>query len=89
MITTKEFEIRKKLGTKFRIKQYVDSEGDVVYKIQRKHWYGWGSTEPYGWLSLYERVYVTYDGAVKAAKELIEKEVNRSNVRTKYFYYPF
>lgn len=89
MITTKEFEIEKKARKKFRIKQYVDIDGDVVYKIQRKHWYGWGCPEPYGWLSLYDKVYVTYDSAVRAAKELIEKELNRSKVRTKYFYYPF
>lgn len=89
MITTKEFEIEKKAYRKFRIKQYVDIDGDVVYKVQRKHWYGWGYTEPYGWLSLYVTVYVTYDGAVKAVKELIEKELNRSKVKTKYFYYPF
>lgn len=89
MTTTKDSELEKKVHRKFRIKQYVDTEGDVVYKIQRKHWYGWGGTEPYSWLSLYERVYVTYDSAVNAVKELIDKELNRLKVKTKYFYYPF
>ena len=80
-------EIEEKVRKKFRIKQYVDNEGDVVYVIQRKHWYGWST--PNGWLSLYNRVYVSYSRAVNAVKELINKELNRLNIKTKYFYYPF
>lgn len=38
---TKDSELEKIARSRVRIKKYVDDDGDVVYKVQRKHWYGW------------------------------------------------
>lgn len=88
MTTTRDFELEKVARSRVRIKKYVDSDGDVVYKVQRKHWYGWATLYSYDLVFFYT-TYRSYEAATKAAEEQIERELNRLKVKTKYFYYPF
>lgn len=85
---TKDFELEKIAKSRVRIKKYVDSDGDVVYKIQRKHWYGWRTLNSDLGVFFYT-TYRSYEAATKAAEEQIERELNRLKVKTKYIYYPF
>ena len=86
---TKDFELEKIARSRVRIKKYVDDNGDVVYRVQRKHWYGWTTLESYDLGVFFYTVYRSYEAATKVAKNQIEKELNRLKVKTKYIYYPF
>lgn len=86
---TKDSELEKIARSRVRIKKYVDDDGDVVYKVQRKHWYGWGTLCSYDLGLFFYTTYGSYEAATKAAEEQIERELNRLKVKTKYIYYPF
>ena len=88
--TTKQFEIEKLAHSRVRIKEFVDSEGDIVYKVQHKKWYGWVSNvDDYGIIPI-GYTYTSYDSAKKAAEEQIEKEINKlTHHKTKFHYFPF
>lgn len=85
--TTKQFEIEKLARKKVRIKEFVDSKGDIVYKVQHKKWYGWSSISDY--LTI-ETTYWSYPKAKDVAEEQIEREINKlTHRKTKFHYFPF
>ena len=89
MTVTKEDELQKIAKSKIRIKRFVNNEGDIVFKIQRKKWYGWTNIyDEYGFF--WYKVYNSYSAAVKDAITEINREYNRlAAMKSKYYYYPF
>lgn len=88
--TTKQFEIEKLAHKKVRIKEFLDSYGEIGYKVQVKKWYGWSSiTYDYTLIPI-SYTYRSYSRAKEAAEEQINKEINKlSHKETKYHYFPF
>ena len=87
--TTKRHEIEKLAHSRVRIKEFVDSEGDIVYKVQHKKWYGWSSISDDIFLPI-SITYMSYERAKKVAEEQIEKEINKLiHHKTKFYYFPF
>ena len=86
---TEDFELEKIARSRVRIKKYVDDDGDVVYRVQRKHWYGWRTLDSYNFGVFFYATYRSYEAAVKVAKGQIERELNKLKEKTKYIYYPF
>lgn len=88
--TTKQFEIEKLARKRVRIKEFVDSDGTLSYKVQVKKWYGWSSiTDEYALIPV-SYTYLNYNRAKYAAEEQINKEINKlSHKEAKYHYFPF
>lgn len=93
MTTTNEQEFRRIARSRIRIKRFLDDCGDIVYKLQRKHWFGWTNVpnRDLGWF--WYKTYSDYETAVEEAKNEINREYNRliysNGKKSKYFYYPF
>ena len=90
--TTKQFEIEKLARKRVRIKEFVESDGTISYRVQVKKWYGWSSiTDEYAFIPpISYCTYGTYDRAKQVAEEQINKEINKlSHKEAKYYYFPF
>lgn len=85
---TKRTILEKKAHSKIRIKEYVDSEGDIRYKIQRKRWFVWTTVYDNFGFPFYT-TYSSLERAKEDANKEIEREINRLGVKSKYYYYPF
>lgn len=86
--TTKQFEIEKLAHKRVRIKEFIDSNGTTLYKVQVKKWYGWSSISEYG--SIGSTTYWFYPRAKDVARKQINKEINKlSHKEAKYHYFPF
>lgn len=87
-VTTKQAILDKEAHSRVRIKEYVDSTGDIRYKIQRKRWFGWSTVYNNLGFPFYTS-YNSLENAKKAANVEIEREINRLGAKSKYYYYPF
>lgn len=76
---------------KYRIKEVMDSDGDLVYTVQRKMlgmWLNVYIKDPYGVPWIFEILFGDPEKfrTFKKAKEWV---LRRLNSKTQYYYYPF